>query len=141
MSTKAGNNKSARSVKKEQARASENAPQETTVAVISDAKPTTLESKDEKAAKIKSNKTHIEGIIKTIVPAFFGCFAGIASYYWVPQEQSIAAWFVLMGAFYVQKAVYPMVGLNVKEFGGKDWFYIAFMTFNFFYVVWGILLN
>lgn len=141
MSTKAGKKKSVRSVKKEQARASEAAPDETTVAVISDATPTTVESTDEKAAKIKSNKQHIEGIIKTIVPAFFGCFAGIVSFYWVPEEQSIAAWFVLMGAFYIQKGIYPMLGLNVKEFGGKDWFYIAFMTFNFFYVVWGILLN
>jgi len=33
------------------------------------------------------------------------------------------------------------IGIDVKEFGNKDWFYVEFITIDFWLVVWTLLLN
>lgn len=93
----------------------------------------------------EKTKLHKEGIIKTIVPALIGTVAGFFSlismgdgteYPWF----SILV-FVIIFSYYAQRIVYPLIGLDIKGFGKKDWFYVEFMAVIFWLVIWTLLLN
>jgi len=93
----------------------------------------------------EKQKLHKEGIVKTVVPALIGTVAGFISlismgdgtdYPWF----SIMV-FVIIFSYYGQRIVYPLIGLDMKEFGKKDWFYVEFMAVIFWLVVWTLLLN
>lgn len=93
----------------------------------------------------EKTKLHKEGIIKTVVPALMGTVAGFISlstmgngteYPWF----SILV-FVIIFSYYAQRIVYPLIGLDIKEFGKKDWFYVEFMAVIFWLVIWTLLLN
>lgn len=49
--------------------------------------------------------------------------------------------YVLAGAILVQFPVLKVVGIDVSEFSGKDYAYVAFMTFALWFVCWTILLT
>ncbi len=93
----------------------------------------------------EKTKLHKEGIVKTVVPALIGTVAGFISlvsmgdgteYPWF----SIMV-FVIIFSYYGQRIVYPLIGLDIKEFGKKDWFYVEFMAVIFWLVIWTLLLN
>jgi len=93
----------------------------------------------------EKTKLHKEGIIKTIVPSLIGTVAGFISlstmgdgteYPWF----SILV-FVIIFSYYAQRIIYPLIGLDMKEFGKKDWFYVEFMAVIFWLVIWTLLLN
>ncbi len=93
----------------------------------------------------EKTKLHKEGIVKTVVPALIGTGAGFISlvsmgdgteYPWF----SIMV-FVIIFSYYGQRIVYPLIGLDIKEFGKKDWFYVEFMAVIFWLVIWTLLLN
>ncbi len=87
----------------------------------------------------------IEGIKKTIVPAFIGAiFAAV----FVLTSEKIAGkpWLavillVVLVSYYVQRLLYPSLGVRVKEFETKDWLYVEFLTIIFLLVTWTLLLN
>jgi hypothetical protein len=92
----------------------------------------------------EKRENHINGIKKTLVPAIIGTFAGFLSLNlgtgtdlpWL----SILL-FVIIFSYYAQRLIYPIINVDVKEFGGKDWFYVEFITIDFWLVVWTLLLN
>lgn len=93
----------------------------------------------------EKKKIYRDGIIKTIVPAFIGTSAGFFCFF---QLRSAAGFpwlsvmlFVIIFSYYAQRLTYPVIGINVKEFGNKDWFYVEFITIDFWLVVWTLLLN
>jgi hypothetical protein len=93
----------------------------------------------------EKQKIHKLGIIKTVVPAMIGTLAGFISYFNMGDGTEYP-WFsiilfVVIFAYYAQRIVYPILGLDMKEFGKKDWFYVEFMTVIFWLVVWTLLLN
>lgn len=48
---------------------------------------------------------------------------------------------ILALLIYVQKYIFPYLGIDSKRFGFKDWFFLSFMTFCFWFVTWTLLLN
>ena len=87
----------------------------------------------------------IEGIKKTAVPAFMGTFFSIVlfmNFYDAKDKQWLyVLLLVVLVSYYVQKLVYPMLGVKVSEFETKDWLYVEIMTIIFLLVSWTLLLN
>lgn len=93
----------------------------------------------------EKQKLHKLGIIKTVVPAMIGALAGFISFFNLGDGTEYP-WFsiilfVVIFSYYAQRLAYPVLGLDMKEFGKKDWFYVEFMTVIFWLVVWTLLLN
>jgi hypothetical protein len=87
----------------------------------------------------------IEGIKKTAVPAFIGAFFAVVlflNFYDAKDKHWLyVLLLVVLVSYYVQKLVYPMLGVNVSEFEIKDWLYVELMTIIFLLVSWTLLLN
>jgi len=56
-------------------------------------------------------------------------------------DHSSFAFLILAIAIYIQKFIFPFIKVNSAEFTFKDWFFISFIAFCFWYVAWTILLN
>jgi hypothetical protein len=93
----------------------------------------------------EKKKNYIDGIIKTIVPALIGTFAGFFCFYQL-KDGTEFPWIsimllVIIFSYYAQRIIYPLIKIEVKEFGTKDWLYVEFITVDFWLVVWTLLLN
>jgi hypothetical protein len=87
----------------------------------------------------------IEGIKKTVTPAFISVLFALIFYYKFGNASGIA-WFsvfllVILVSYYIQRLVYPTIGVQVKDFETKDWLYVEFLVVIFFWVFWTLLLN
>ncbi|MCZ7402512.1 MAG: hypothetical protein O8C61_09845 [Candidatus Methanoperedens sp.] len=87
----------------------------------------------------------IEGIKKTVVPAFISVFFAVVFFVKFGNASGIA-WFsvfllVLLVSYYIQKLIYPTLGVQVKDFEIKDWFYVEILVVIYFLVFWTLLLN
>lgn len=107
----------------------------------SESKPVTPVEKTPEEKK----KNYKDGIIKTIVPALIGTAAGFFCFFQLGSGTEFP-WlsvmlFVIIFSYYAQRLVYPVIGIDLKEFGKKDWFYVEFITIDFWLVVWTLLLN
>ncbi|MCZ7380979.1 MAG: hypothetical protein O8C64_05340 [Candidatus Methanoperedens sp.] len=115
---------------------------------------TETEKKIEKVPVVKSTtpeekkKKFIEGVKKTVFPAFIS--AAFAILFFVRFGDSNAtgdpSWFpvvllVLLLSYYIQRLIYPLIGVKVKEFETKDWLYVEFLVIIYFWVIWILLLN
>jgi len=91
----------------------------------------------------------IEGIKKTVAPAFISVFFAILFNYNFGSASGEAfkiPWFyvfllVILVSYYIQKLLYPTIGVQVKDFETKDWLYVEFLVIIFFWVFWTLLLN
>ena len=93
----------------------------------------------------EKQKAHMEGIIKTIVSSILGIIAGVVmfSQYGAGEDR---IWYAILAivigiTYYVQRIVYPMIKIDVKEFKAKDWLFVEFIVVDFFLVTWTLLLN
>ncbi|MCQ6962452.1 hypothetical protein [Methanolobus chelungpuianus] len=101
------------------------------------------------AYKVKTpeerKQAHIEGIIKTAVASVIGVIAGILSYsqFGVGDEVRWYAVVVIVVAlaYYALRLIFPLIRIDTKEFGFKDWFYVEFLVVDFCLVTWTLLLN
>ena len=87
----------------------------------------------------------IEGIKKTVAPAFIGVFFAVLFLYQFGSATEVS-WFsvfllVLLLSYYIQRLGYPLIGVRVKEFETKDWLYVELFTIIYFWVFWTLLLN
>jgi hypothetical protein len=87
----------------------------------------------------------IEGIKKTVVPAFIGAFFAMVFFVQFGDAMGIA-WssaflLVILVSYYMQKLTYSTLGVRVNEFETKDWLYVEFLVVIFFWVFWTLLLN
>lgn len=87
----------------------------------------------------------VEGIKKTVVPAFIAVIFAIVLFLRFGDAFGLP-WFsvlllVVLISYYIQKLIYPFLGVRVGEFEKKDWFYVEFMVIIFLMVVWTFLLN
>jgi len=87
----------------------------------------------------------IEGIKKTVAPAFISVLFALLFYFKFGQAQDVS-WFsvflvVLLLSYYIQRLAYPLIGVRVKEFETKDWLYVEFLIIIYFWVFWTLLLN
>ncbi len=96
---------------------------------------------------VKSNdqkrKEHNGRIIRTGIASVMGIIAGVLSFLLVKPEtnQGVIGFLLLLGAMVFQKHVFMLIGLDISELGGKDWFYQSFMAFAFWFIAWTILLT
>jgi len=90
-------------------------------------------------------KAHVEGILKTAVAALLGIVAGIVANL-VYGAGTDTVWYAVLiivagFAYYLQRVIFPLIKINTKEFGFKDWFYVEFIVIDFCLVTWTLLLN
>lgn len=87
----------------------------------------------------------IEGIKKTMVPAFIAAFFAVIIFERLVDAIDVPWLSVLLLvaiiSYYIQKFLYPFIGVRVQEFEKKDWFYVEFMVIIFLLVIWTLLLN
>lgn len=87
----------------------------------------------------------VDGIKKTVMSSFIGAVFALLIYLNFG-DASEKSWFavimlVVILSYYLQKLVYPLIGVKVKEFEIKDWIYVEFLIIIFLMVVWTLLLN
>ena len=87
----------------------------------------------------------IEGIKKTVAPAFISVFFALLFLYKFGDASEVS-WFsifvlVLLLSYYIQRFLYPFIGVRVKEFETKDWLYVEFLITIYFWVFWTLMLN
>ncbi len=109
------------------------------------------EKKIEKVPVVKSTtpeerkQKFIEGIKKTVFPAFISMAFAILFFVKFGFAKDIS-WFsvillILLLSYYIQRVIYPLIGVKVKEFETKDWLYVEFLVIVYFWVIWILLLN
>ena len=92
----------------------------------------------------EKKKIYIDGIKKRLVPSLIATFAGVLRLnlgYGKGLPWLSIMLFVIIFSYYAQRLVYPLIGVDVKEFGIKDWFYVEFITIDLWLVVWTLLIN
>ncbi len=87
----------------------------------------------------------IEGIKKTVFPAFISAAFAILFFEKFGDAKDVS-WFsvillIILLSYYIQKGLYPLIGVKVKEFETKDWMYVEFLVIIYFWVIWILLLN
>ena len=109
------------------------------------------ETKIEKVPVLKSTtpeerkQKFIEGIKKTVLPAFISAAFAILFFVKFGDAKDVS-WFsvillVLLLSYYIQRGIYPLIGVKVKEFETKDWLYVEFLVIVYFWIIWILLLN
>ncbi|VVB92220.1 Uncharacterised protein [uncultured archaeon] len=112
---------------------------------------TEKETKIEKVPVVKSTtpeerkQKFIEGIKKTVLPAFISAAFAILFFVKFGDAKDVS-WFsvillVLLLSYYIQRGIYPLIGVKVKEFETKDWLYVEFLVIVYFWIIWILLLN
>lgn len=119
-------------------------------------KPPETQKEVKKVLKKKTpeerRRAQIEGIKKTLVPSILGIISGVLCYYLLGTGTDMmlggvrVEWhFILLNLVLittiVQRFIYPLIGIDVLAFKGKDWFYVEFIVVDLWAVTWTILLN
>lgn len=85
---------------------------------------------------------HIRGIKMVLIPSVMGIIAGfLSSPYFLSPDNANFSFLILALAIYAQKFIFPAIGINSSEFGVKDWIFLGFMSFSYWYISWTILIN
>lgn len=89
-------------------------------------------------------EAHVRGVKVTALSSLLGIVAGVAS--WAvtqgvvgPGADATVGVYVLAAAVAAQRPVLPLLGKD--EMSAKDWLYVAFMTFDLWFVSWTVLLT
>ncbi len=86
--------------------------------------------------------SHVRGIKVVLLSSLMGVVAGfLSSPYFLSSSKVSFSFLILAVAIYVQKYIFPFMGVKSSEFVFKDWFFISFMSFCFWFITWTILLN
>ncbi|WP_406660224.1 hypothetical protein V7O66_10245 [Methanolobus sp. ZRKC3] len=95
----------------------------------------------------EKKQTHIEGIIKTAVASIIGMIAGLIVFMQLGVgDAPEVKWYAIITivaaiSYYAMRLIFPLVKINTKDFGPKDWFYVEFIVIDFCLVTWTLLLN
>jgi hypothetical protein len=84
---------------------------------------------------------HLRGLTVTTFASILGIVAGVAASSLASGPNDTVGIYLLVGAIAVQLPVYMAIGIEVDEFGAKEYLYIAFITFSLWFVTWAILLT
>jgi hypothetical protein len=80
-------------------------------------------------------------MIVTGLAAISGIASGLASTSLAASATDRVGLFLVGAAIAVQFPLLKLLGIDIDDFGAKDYLYIAFMTFSLWFVSWGILLT
>ncbi|QPV64386.1 hypothetical protein I7X12_07170 [Halosimplex litoreum] len=84
---------------------------------------------------------HLRGLTVTTLASVLGIGAGVAAQALAAGPNDRLGLYLLGAAVLVQLPVYMAIGIDVDDFGVKEYLYIAFITFSLWFVSWGILLT
>ncbi|SDX66768.1 EMC6-like membrane protein [Halobellus clavatus] len=88
---------------------------------------------------------HIRGITVTTLACLAGVAAAVASGSIVGTDAAAATsrqtLMIVAGLVVLQFPVLRVVGIDVSDFGAKDYLYVAFMTFALWFITFGIILT
>ncbi|WP_254537189.1 hypothetical protein [Halomarina litorea] len=87
---------------------------------------------------VDSRRAHLRGITVTAVSALLGIAASFGSFVLASGPTDSSGVFVLAAAILIQIPVLQATGIK-REFSGKDYAYVAFMTFALWFVSLTIL--
>lgn len=92
----------------------------------------------------EKREAHVRGIKVTAFASTMGILAGVLSWALTqgivgPGLAETTGIYVLAGSVVLQRPVIPLLGKD--EMGAKDWLYVAFMTFDLWFVSWTVLLT
>jgi hypothetical protein len=98
------------------------------------------------ATETRSGLTgHLRSVTTTTLACLFGVAAAFASGALFGTEPAAAAnrqlLFVLGAAVLVQFPIHRLLGIDLDEYGVKDYLYIAFMTFTLWFMTYAIMLT
>ncbi|MFC6716463.1 hypothetical protein ACFQGT_19610 [Natrialbaceae archaeon GCM10025810] len=91
-------------------------------------------------------REHLRSVGVTAFSSLLGVGAGLASAAFVGLETAAAgdslALAIVLGAIVIQLPILRVGGVyDEEEFGFKHYVFISLMTFAFWFITWGILLN
>jgi len=84
---------------------------------------------------------HLRGLTVTTLASSLGLAAGVAASALASGPNDRLGIYLLGAAVLVQLPVYMAIGIDVDDFGVKEYLYIVFITFSLWFVSWGILLT
>jgi len=84
---------------------------------------------------------HLRGLTVTTFASLLGIAAGVAATAIAAGPNDRLGLYLLGAAILVQIPVYSVIGIDVDDFGVKEYLYIAFITFSLWFVSWGVLLT
>jgi len=84
---------------------------------------------------------HLRGLTVTTLASLLGLGAGVGASALATGPGDRLGLYLLGAAILVQIPVYMALGIDVDDFGAKEYLYIAFITFSLWFVSWGILLT
>jgi hypothetical protein len=83
----------------------------------------------------------MRGLTVTTITAVAGIGAAFASNAVASGATDTIGLLVVLAAIFAQLPLLRGIGILDDDFSGKDYLYISFMTFAFWFVSWGILLT
>jgi hypothetical protein len=95
---------------------------------------------------VERRTAHVRGVTVTTIACLAGVIAAVISTAVAAGAEDTLAVYILASAVVVQfplLRVLEMAGLelNADDFGAKDYLYVVFMTFAFWFVCWAVLLE
>ncbi|WP_101295356.1 EMC6-like membrane protein [Halegenticoccus soli] len=88
---------------------------------------------------------HMRGVTVTTLACLAGVAAGLVSGFLfgttVAAARDVQSVLVLGAFVLAQFPLLRLVGVDVEEFGPKDYIYVAFMTFTLWFITYAILLS
>ena len=104
------------------------------------------ESKQIEADKLKEDpayrkKVYRDGIVKTISPGALGAAAGVISFFALDDPRNLIALSLIAIMVLMQRFILPFFKIEAKDIKPKDWLYLSFLTFDFWFVTYAVLLN
>lgn len=84
---------------------------------------------------------HTRSVAVTTIASLGGVAAAVATPYLIGPTTDTIGLLVVLAASMLEMGVMQVIGIDVSEFGGKDYLYVVFMTFALWFVTYGILLT
>ncbi|MGQ4554508.1 EMC6-like membrane protein [Halobellus sp. GM3] len=88
---------------------------------------------------------HLRGVTVTTIACLAGVVAALASARFVGTAVADAAsqqsLLIVVALVLAQFPILRVVGIDISEFGAKDYLYVTFMTFTLWFITFGVLLT
>jgi hypothetical protein len=88
---------------------------------------------------------HLRGVTVTTISCLAGIAAAVVSGVVVGTDPAAAsdrlAIAIVIGSIGIQFPVLRVVGIDVTDFGAKDYLYVGFMTFTLWFITFAIMLT
>ena len=84
---------------------------------------------------------HIRGVTVTTIAAIAGILSGIAAGQLATGPDDVIGVAIFAIAVFLQFPILRVIGIDVEDFGIKDYLFVGFMTFAFWFMTWTIVLT